>query len=135
MSKTRQYRIWKQMRTRCLNANYHEYKYYGGRGVKICERWNKFENFWEDMADSYNDTLTIDRIDSNGNYEPSNCRWATRQEQCWNKRMFKLTPNKVREIRERALSGEMGKNLAQEFGISQGVVSEIKNKGRNYAHH
>lgn len=84
-SKDRIFRIWTGIRKRCNNPNTRSYSRYGGRGIKICERWNIFENFYEDMKTGYSDDLTIDRINVNGNYEPSNCRWATWTGQARNK--------------------------------------------------
>lgn len=81
MSKTRIYKIWKGMRTRCNNKNCISAKYYYNKGITICDRWNKFENFYEDMSDGYNDSLTIDRIDSEKGYSKENCRWATQAQQ------------------------------------------------------
>ena len=88
-TKTRTYRSWTQMKNRCGNPNYINYDSYGGRGIKVCDRWEKFENFLEDMGERPVST-SLDRIDVNGNYEPSNCRWATVEEQAQNRRKTRL---------------------------------------------
>ena len=87
MSNTKVYWVWSQMRDRCTNANSRDYPYYGGRGISVCERWLKFENFIADMGVPPSG-LTLDRKDNDGNYEPGNCRWATRAEQTTNKRAW-----------------------------------------------
>lgn len=75
------YAVWSAMRQRCANPNSQRWESYGGRGIRVCDRWQSFEGFWADMGATYRDGLSIDRINVNGNYEPANCRWATPIEQ------------------------------------------------------
>lgn len=88
MSKTSEFHTWKGMLQRCNNQNDKNYHNYGGRGIKVCDRWlNSFENFFSDMGKKPSRKHSVDRYPNNdGNYEPSNCRWATNPEQCRNKR-------------------------------------------------
>ena len=85
-SRTRLYTIWSGMKARCYNPNFTGYYIYGGRGISVCDEWrNNFFSFqkWA-LENGYNDELTIDRIDGDGNYEPANCRWATYKQQAAN---------------------------------------------------
>jgi len=93
MTHTKIYNIWADMKTRCTNKKEKNYKNYGGRGVKICDKWLSFNGFYDDMGKSFEQhnkkfpgkNTSLDRIDFNGNYEPSNCKWSTILEQANNK--------------------------------------------------
>ena len=89
----RLYTTWKNMNQRCTNKNIKHFKNYGGRGITVCDEWkNDFKAFYEwSIANGYMDNLSIDRINNDGNYEPSNCRWATNQEQSDNKRDLRIS--------------------------------------------
>lgn len=82
-SRTRLYHTWQYMKRRCYNPKHKHYSYYGGRGIVVCDEWlSSYENFMQwAISNGYSDDLTLDRIDSDGNYEPNNCRWVSRKVQ------------------------------------------------------
>jgi hypothetical protein len=98
LSKTPEYGVWLTMRRRCDDPNVEKFQQYGGRGIKVCERWQKFENFISDMGRRPGPEFSIERLDNDGNYEPSNCRWETVQEQSYNKSTTRLLSYKGQEI-------------------------------------
>lgn len=87
MWKSKEWNSWNHMKQRCLNPKHPRFLDYAGRGIKICDRWMDFENFFSDMGFSPSPKHSIDRIDNDGNYEPNNCRWATQEQQVSNRRI------------------------------------------------
>lgn len=83
-----EYMVWSNMKRRCNDPNNAGYVYYGARGIKVCDRWLVFENFIADMGLRTSPKHSLDRVDNDGNYEPSNCRWATAKEQVANRRPY-----------------------------------------------
>lgn len=86
LSQTKLYTVWRHMMRRCYNKKDSAFCDYGGRGIKVCDQWHDVSNFVNDMKNGYCENLQIDRINNNGNYEPSNCRWATVEQNSNNKR-------------------------------------------------
>lgn len=80
------YKVWMQMKSRCRDPKDPGYRLYGGRGIDVCERWNEFSAFWEDMGATWQRGLSIERVNNDLGYRPDNCRWATRYEQSRNMR-------------------------------------------------
>ena len=106
LTKTKEYRTWSKMKSRCNNKNDARYSNYGGRGIKVCDIWsNSFASFIEDMGYAPNSDYSLDRIDNNGDYSPQNCRWTTWEVQYKNRdSTIKYNGKSLREIcRERNL--------------------------------
>lgn len=96
MSKTKIYSRWSAIKRRCYVEGGEDYPLYGGRGIRVCDRWlDSFENFYEDMGEAYQEGLELDRIDVNGDYSPENCRWVDEATQAWNKRVYKTSKTRV----------------------------------------
>ncbi len=122
----KEYKCFHQMRQRILNKKHKQYSSYGGRGISICERWSLFKNFFDDMGKAPSKKHSIERKDVNGNYEPSNCKWATTQEQNCNKR------NNIR-INFRGEQMVLSE-FANKVGIKYAAVySTVRKKGIEFA--
>lgn len=115
------------MKQRCYYRDGGQYKDYGGRGIKVCERW--LENFWnfvEDMFPSYKNGLTIDRINNDGDYEPSNCRWLTLADNVRNSRSAKLTITDVENIRRLFKSGISCREINKLYPVLPSALYKIR---------
>lgn len=113
------YNTWYAMIDRCYSINHPSYRRYGGRGISVCDRWrNNLDNFIEDMGEKPSPTHSIDRINNNGNYEPSNCRWATMSEQQTNKNTTKLTNSQCFEINKKIADGVSLRELTKMYDTS-----------------
>lgn len=105
------YIVWGGMKTRCYNRDYHQYADYGGRGITICDKWkDSFEDFYNDLIGHYVSGMQLDRIDNDGNYEPSNVRWVTQQQNGMNRRGSKTSTSGYKGV---SWKGENGKWVAQ----------------------
>ncbi len=129
MSRTRIYGIWVSMMCRCGHrawSNPDYWKYYISRGITVCPEWHSFTAFaaWA-MSHGYDDTLTIDRLDSYGNYSPDNCQWVTLAANLRKRTGVSMSMEKAREIRRRKCAGERAVDLAKEFGINAPAVYKI----------
>jgi len=121
MTETSIYKIWSGMRSRCLNSNSNVFSYYGGKGVRICERWEAFEAFLEDMGPTYRKGLSIERVDVNGDYEPSNCTWIARSEQAL---------NRTNTVRLETPWGHLSiKETAKKIGVSDKCLQHRLSRG------
>jgi len=121
MSNTPTFNVWTNMKERCLNPNHNSYHRYGGRGITICDRWlESFQNFYDDMG-PMPEGMSIDRVDVDGDYEPSNCRWATSEEQSNNR-----ANNRVLEFKGRK---QTIAQWAREVGVSKEALRYRLNAG------
>lgn len=120
------FQTWVAMRHRCNDAKGKHFKYYGGRGITVCERWNtSFDAFASDMGPRPPGKFSIDRIDVNKGYSPDNCRWADAFTQNRNKRNTKVKATEVPFLIEMLENGASVRAMAQAFGISEGGVRNI----------
>jgi hypothetical protein len=131
------YQTWVAMKNRCLNPRNYAWKWYGARGISVCDRWcASFLDFIEDVGERPSPKHSIDRINNNGNYEPSNVRWATPAEQIQNRRPYerargeshvltRLSTAEVMKIRELCARGEKQRDVARMYRTTQANVSLI----------
>lgn len=145
LTNSEEYKIWCDMKTRCFNENHRNYKNYGARGITVCQEWvDSFEYFLAHMGSRPSKKHSVERSDSNGNYEPSNCRWATDKEQARNKRnnvyavingekkllveWAEISGVPITAIRSRLLNGKTGEDLIKPKGsiTYKGVTATLK---------
>lgn len=135
-SKTPMWHVWLSMRQRCENPKHQAYENYGGRGIKVCDRWSSsFENFVEDMGERPSDKHSIDRINNDGNYEPGNCRWVERIEQEHNKRSNRLLtyenetlPISVWERRLGVKKGAIRDRIRRGWSVEKAMKTPIRKR-------
>ena len=118
------YNVWQRMKQRCLNPNKPDFSYYGGRGIKVCERWLDYANFYEDMGEPP-EGMQLDRIDNDKDYEPSNCEWRTRKQNCRNRRSNMLLTHEGRT--------QTAQDWAEELGIKPATIRMRKYRGNSDA--
>lgn len=128
---TKLYNSWRGMKERCNNPNYFFFNHYGGRGISVCRDWNTFKGFrdWA-RANGYEEGLTIDRINNDGNYNPKNCKWVTKRINS-RKASRKLTDNQVRKIKKALEKGARLSELGRKYSVTPQSIFAIK-YGQSY---
>lgn len=125
-SRKRLYRAWLAMRNRCNNPNARDRRFYGGRGIRVCPQWDSFVQFELDMGPHPGPGWTLDRRGNDGDYDPDNCRWATRQTQARNRRYNILDRKQAEQIRKSYATGWFRQvDLAKLFGVHQAHISQV----------
>lgn len=123
---TKEYKAWCGIKCRTSNPNSTAFKNWGGRGITMCERWvHSFPNFLSDMGFAPSPHHSIDRINNDGNYEPGNCRWATRNEQARNRRDTRLNDDRVLAIKAMRTLGMGPKRIGAVLGVSFGTIGNV----------
>lgn len=125
------YRRWYNIKSRCTNPNNEKWALYGGRGIALCERWQVFENFAQDMGPQPSPQHTVDRIDVNGPYSPENCRWATPIEQANNKRTNVRIGEKTLAQHARVL-GMTPEAIRHRMNSGTDPLNPVKQRKKNY---
>lgn len=139
-----EYQAWCNMRRRCFDTTHSRYSDWGGRGIAVCERWSDFDNFLSDMGLKPSPKHSLDRIDNDGPYSPSNCRWATTREQRHNTRtrhvargeshhLAKLSNDVVSRMRTDWISGLGLDVLAERYGVNRTTVHRVVTR-RSWKH-
>lgn len=123
---TPEYKAWSNMKSRCYRVKDISYPRYGGRGITVCKKWREsFTAFYLDMGNMPIPGMQLDRINSDGNYDPENCRWATRKDNVRNREVTKLDPGTVYTIKRLHMVGIKGAEIARWLDLSASLVQHI----------
>lgn len=126
MTATPLHSLWRTMRNRCSNPTNKDYQYYGGRGIRVCRRWDSFLKFATDVGPHPGKGWTLDRIDNDSDYKPRNIRWATRKTQRANTRPLKLDADMVHTIRETYMLGSVSQaELGRQFNVTRAAIHAV----------